>query len=222
MVRRGGKCKERRTAPRVPYKAHAAVFYDNQSYTCHIVNLSRNGALLTAPTEAHQGAFVRLNLKLPGLDSLIDLDAIMVRQSEDQRPVWAVNFCNVSARARAQLEQYIGGILKKHAEEQEQKVRQRADARKRSNTGSRSQSGDWQDWKSLQSAMRERLKQATEKVVPARKVRSEPTTEPPRCAAARGPNHMDEELEQSFGSLDDIYRDALSAMADSHRKTRKR
>jgi len=90
----------------VPYKARASVFFNNNSHTCNIINLSRDGALLTSPVAAEPGNFLRLNLKLPGMDQLIDLDAVMVRQTDEHRDSWAVTFCQVSQGARKQLDQY--------------------------------------------------------------------------------------------------------------------
>lgn len=213
------KGSERRSAPRVPYKAKATVFFNNNTHTCNIINLSRDGALLTSPVDAEPGNFLRLNLKLPGLDQLIDLDAIMIRQSGERRDSWAVSFCQVSERAGKQLEQYISGILRRHAEKKEKEARTRADRRMRTSqtesiSGSKSGSGDWQDWKSLQAAVVQRMKAVTQKVPPVQPAESQSQK------AQRKKKDTHEEFEESLGSLDDIYRDALKSLSPGKGKRR--
>ncbi len=199
----------------MPYKAKATVFFNNTSYTCSVINLSRKGALLTSPVEAEPGAFLRLNLRLPGMDELIDLDAIMVRESADQKDTWAISFCQVSDKACNQLGDYIEGILTRHQERQaleaeareesrhlEEAAKKKAAKKKVSVSASVSSSGDWQDWKSLQAAVEDRMKKVKEKVTPAKG-----TSKPDAERTERKKTH--DEFEESLGSLDDIYRDAL-------------
>jgi len=210
----------------VPYKAKATVFFNNKSHSCNIINLSRKGALLTSPVDAEPGNYLRLNLRLPGMDSLIDLDAIMVRESQSRPDAWAVSFCQLSDRACGQLHEYIDGIIEQHAErkklEEEKKERAaRAQSNKRkrkvkdvsgSVSASMSGSGDWQDWKSLQEAVEERMKKVTQKIAPVKPLPEKPVE------AVRTKKDTHEEFEESLGSLDDIYRDALHSIARDKRK----
>ena len=224
--RRGRKDNERRATPRVPFKAKASVFFNNNNYTCNIINLSRKGALLTSPVDADPGNYLRLNLRLPGLDDLIDLDAVVVRQSGNEKDNWAVSFCQVSERAGNQLDEYISGILVEHARKQAQKAearseeaRAKAEQRKRrtpeSVSVSSSGSGDWQDWKSLQAAVEERMKKVTQSVLPTK-------TPNRKSSAERTKKKMHDEFEESLGSLDDIYRDALKTLGPSKKKRSKK
>ena len=209
----------------MPYKAKATVFFNNNSYTCSIINLSRKGALLSSPVDAEPGNFLRLNLRLPGMAELIDLDAIMVRENDDKQDSWAVSFCQVSEKACRQLGEYIDGILTRHKERKVLEAQVKEEARqevqvseekkttkhKAVTSASVSASGDWQDWRSLQAAVSERMKKVTQKVKPA--------LGPPPRPVERVAKREHDEFEESLGSLDDIYRDALKALvADKKRK----
>ena len=222
--RRGSGRHDRRAAPRVPYKAKASVFFNNNNYTCNIINLSRDGALLSSPVDAEPGNYLRLNLRLPGMDDLIDLDATMVRQASPQKDRWAVSFFEVSKRAAQQLDDYISDVLKRHVEkkalldqkqEQEENKRELAarvssDQRRptpppRAVSGSISGSGEWRDWKTLQSAVAQRMKKVTQKIAPSQVAAA-------RAAKPKPARTYHDEFEESLGSLDDIYRDALQTL----------
>ncbi len=108
---------ERRSTPRIPYHAHAYVFCHNRKHICQIINMSCQGALLTPPIHAKLGTFIRLNLKLPQLDELIDLDAVVIRDAMvGKTHAWGVSFINISSRAEVLMQTFVDWVLAQNEE----------------------------------------------------------------------------------------------------------
>lgn len=108
---------ERRKAPRIAYFAHAFVHCQNRRHTCQILNLSRKGALLTPPINAKPGTFIRLNLKLPQVEELIDLDAVVIRTTKLHATyAWGVSFLEVPERADALLKTFVNWVIATNSE----------------------------------------------------------------------------------------------------------
>ena len=109
--------KERRSVPRIPYHAHAYVFCHNRKHICQVINMSCRGALLTPPIQVKNGTFIRLNLKLPQLDELIDVDAVVIRDTTvGQSHAWGVSFLNVSKRTDALMRTFVDWVIQQNEE----------------------------------------------------------------------------------------------------------
>ena len=88
------------------------VFVGNDRHECRIVDLSKVGALIAPPLELKVGAFLRLNIKLPQFDQLIDVDAVVARETEYEGAyACGLNFMNVSKRADALMDAFISSAL---------------------------------------------------------------------------------------------------------------
>jgi hypothetical protein len=84
------------------------MFIGSQRFSCRLVNLSASRALLLAPHPLKPNTLVRLNLKVPGLDELIDVDAIVTGETSiDGAKAWDVKFTELGARAGRLLSAYI-------------------------------------------------------------------------------------------------------------------
>ena len=109
--------KERRSHPRIPFHAHAYVFCHNRKHICQIINMSSRGALLTPPIHVANGTFIRLNLKLPQLDELIDVDAVVIRDAKvGQAHAWGVSFVNVSERTDRLMRTFVDWVIRQNTE----------------------------------------------------------------------------------------------------------
>lgn len=107
--------KERRSVPRIPYHAHAYVFCHNRKHICQVLNMSCRGALLTPPIQVKNGTFIRLNLKLPQLDELIDVDAVVIRDATvGDSHAWGVSFINVSKRADVLMRTFVDWVIQQN------------------------------------------------------------------------------------------------------------
>lgn len=107
--------KERRSEPRIPFYAHAYVFCHNRKHICQIINMSCRGALLTPPIHLKVGTYVRLNLKLPQLDDLIDVDAVVVRDTNVRGcQAWGVSFVSVSERADVLMRTFVDWVIEQN------------------------------------------------------------------------------------------------------------
>lgn len=108
---------ERRSVPRIPFHAHAYVFCHNRKHICQVINMSCRGALLTPPIHVKIGTFIRLNLKLPQLDELIDVDAVVIRDTTvGNTHAWGVSFINVSERAEVLMKTFVNWVLQQNEE----------------------------------------------------------------------------------------------------------
>lgn len=107
-----GNGQERRRAPRIPYEGEAVVFVGNDRHECRIVDLSKVGALIAPPLELKVGAYLRLNIKLPQLDQLIDVDAVVARETTYEGTyACGLAFMNVSKQADTLMEAFINRAL---------------------------------------------------------------------------------------------------------------
>lgn len=108
--------KERRSVPRIPYLAHAYVHCHNRKQVCQIINISCQGALLSPPILAKIGTSIQLNLKLPQLDELIDLDAVVIRDaSTNDSHAYGVSFVNVSRRSELLMKTFVDWVIEQNA-----------------------------------------------------------------------------------------------------------
>jgi hypothetical protein len=88
------------------------VYVGNDRHECRIVDLSKVGALIAPPIELNVGAYLRLNIKLPQLDQLIDVDAVVARETEhDGAYACGLAFMNVSKRADALMDAFVSRAL---------------------------------------------------------------------------------------------------------------
>jgi hypothetical protein len=104
--------QERREAPRVATSAMGVICLGNERIPFWLVNLSLGGALLAPSRAVAVGSFVRLNLSLPELDEMLDLDAVVERTTTvDGALAVAVEFVGMSAKTRTLLRAYISWSL---------------------------------------------------------------------------------------------------------------
>lgn len=100
---------ERRKEVRANVSASALVFVANAQHSCPILNLSAGGIQLVAPGHGQAGLFVRLNLALPAFEERIDVDGVIVRESEEGgRYSWSIEFINPTPHAVGLIRTYIG------------------------------------------------------------------------------------------------------------------
>ena len=74
----------RRKATRIPYPAEATVFVGSRQLTCRVVNLSADGVLIIPPNPIKPNQFVRLNISLPYLEEVLDLDGVVTRETRHE------------------------------------------------------------------------------------------------------------------------------------------
>lgn len=99
---------DRRESRRERYSAMAIAFVGNKQFTCRIADISQTGVLLYAPVEQPPGAFMRLNLCLPAVSEVIDVDGVLVRVTAiKDHPAWGIKFFEPSPEVPA----LIGGFL---------------------------------------------------------------------------------------------------------------
>ena len=104
--------QERREHERVLFHARVSVFCGNEQHTCHLLNLSKQGALLAPDIGAAPNTFIRLNIRLPQLEELLDLDSVVVHDAADRRPnTWGVHFVNPERRTHALLSAFVDWVL---------------------------------------------------------------------------------------------------------------
>ena len=112
--------EERRSSPRTEYSATAIVYLGNEQFTCRIADLSRTGLLVFPPVRRGSGTFVRLNISLPALEQVLDVDGFVMREAErDGYYTWGVQFHQPSARAAALIETYVEWDRKREAAAEE-------------------------------------------------------------------------------------------------------
>ncbi len=99
---------DRRKSPRTPYPATALVYVGNEQYTCRVADLSKDGLQIYPPVRQGVGTFLRLNIPLPALDKVLDVDGFVVRENEkDGEYSWGVQLHEPSPRATALIEAYV-------------------------------------------------------------------------------------------------------------------
>ena len=80
----GSERIERRAVPRAIYTTEAIVFFNSNQFTCRAMDISTTGLLLVAPTDIPVGRFVRMNISLPGLDEVMDVDGEITTVRQDR------------------------------------------------------------------------------------------------------------------------------------------
>lgn len=100
--------RERRGSPRTSYSETAIVYLGNEQFSSRLADLSRSGLLVFPPMRQGPGTFLRLNISLPALDTVLDVDAFVVREDEkDGYYTWGVQFHELSAEAGALIDTYV-------------------------------------------------------------------------------------------------------------------
>lgn len=100
--------RDRRKSPRTSYPAAALVYVGNEQHSCQVADLSKDGLLIYPPVRQGVGTFVRLNVPLPALDQVLDVDGFVVREDDrDGRYTWGVQLHEPSPRAAALIEAYV-------------------------------------------------------------------------------------------------------------------
>lgn len=99
---------DRRRAGRAAYSITAVVYLRDERFTARVLNLSASGLLIIPPVDAAPGTLVRLNLTLPGLDQIIDVQGVVAREElvEGYR-AWGVEFHGTARETAGLLETYV-------------------------------------------------------------------------------------------------------------------
>jgi len=85
-----------------------------------VADLSKTGLLIFPPVQRGVGTFLRLNISLPGLDKVLDVDAFVMREGEkDGYYVWGVQLHELSPRAEALINTYVEWERKRTSEGEE-------------------------------------------------------------------------------------------------------
>ena len=99
---------EGRRVSRYPYAGEALVSFQNEQFTCRAVDIGVNSLILIPPSRATVGVYARMNLSLPGLDEVIDVDGIVTRETKaDGYYAVEVRFHDSSRRAAALLATFV-------------------------------------------------------------------------------------------------------------------
>ena len=100
--------EERRSASRVNLAAKATLFVANRQVSCWIADISTRGALLFPIEKVTASQYVRLNVTLPSLSEVLDLDAVVVRETEASgRYAIALQFQGSDPRAETLIRTYV-------------------------------------------------------------------------------------------------------------------
>lgn len=104
----GGSHVDRRAENRISYAARAEGFLGNRAFSCELRDLSVGGALVLPTVEMKRGQFLRMNLVLPSLEEVVDVDAVIVRETVcEGRPAVAVQFHGLAPRSETLLRTYV-------------------------------------------------------------------------------------------------------------------
>lgn len=95
-------------SPRQQYEAEALIYAGNRQFTCRLINIAASGVLLYSPEEVVRGTFIRLNLTLPGLDQVLDIDGVVARVGQkDRYIVLGVKFLDPSPEFTSVLGTFV-------------------------------------------------------------------------------------------------------------------
>lgn len=71
----------------------ATAFVGNDRFGCRLARLDLEGACVIPSVRAQPGTFVRLNLALQGIEEVVDIDALIVRETRlDESYAWDLRF----------------------------------------------------------------------------------------------------------------------------------
>jgi len=103
---------ERRNATRVNFAAKATIFVANRQVACWIVDISAQGALLMPLEKVAPQQYARINMVLPGLEEVLDVDAVVVRETvADGRYAVGVQFASSDRRTETLIRTYVSWVL---------------------------------------------------------------------------------------------------------------
>ena len=107
---------------RQEYSAAAILHAGNDQYTCRLINVASSGLLLYAPRDLPKGTFLRLNLTLPGVEEVLDVDGVVVRRGHKEgHPVLGIKFFEPSPEFTATLVAFIRWLHDQKERRTEQK-----------------------------------------------------------------------------------------------------
>lgn len=116
-------------APRQEYSSGAVLFAGNRQLTCRLINIAASGVLLYAADELSRGTFLRINLTLPGVDQVLDVDGVVARTgTREGHILLGIRFLSRSEEFKTLLATF----LKWAAEKREKKARRKVATEKRS------------------------------------------------------------------------------------------
>ncbi len=79
------------------YSTGAVVYAGNSQYTCRLLKISPTGTRLLAPCGLPRGTFIRINLTLPGVARVLDVDGVVAQAGREQGHIMlSVQFLNAS------------------------------------------------------------------------------------------------------------------------------
>lgn len=109
QVQAGAGHRERQLPdPVSEYTATAIVFAGNSQFHCRASALSVSGVVLFPQVRAGRGTYLRINLCLPGFQDLLDLDAVILRETErNGYYAWRVKFHEASATNETLIRTFV-------------------------------------------------------------------------------------------------------------------
>lgn len=102
---------------RQQYSATALIFAGSMQFTCRIINIGSSGVLLYTPEEVPRGTFLRINLTLPGIDQVLDVDGVVSRVGKKREHIIiGVKFFEPNAAFTATVAAFVEWLEEKRVE----------------------------------------------------------------------------------------------------------
>ena len=104
----GAESDDRRASKRTDYSATAVVYVGKERLTSRAVNVSAEGMLIIPPVRVRAGSRLRINLTLPALDQIVDLDGVVVRETfVEGYAASGIQFEDPPEETRAALDEFV-------------------------------------------------------------------------------------------------------------------
>ena len=104
----GSDSEDRRAAKRTDYSASAVLYLGQERLTSRAVNVSAEGMLVIPPVRVSAGSRLRINLTLPALDQILDLNGVVVRETfVEGYAASGIQFEEPSEETRAALQEFV-------------------------------------------------------------------------------------------------------------------
>ena len=109
------------------YSASALIFVDNRQLTCRLIKISAIAVQLYAAEDLPAGTYVRLNLTLPGVDKVLDVDGVISsRGKQSGHLVLGVTFFDPPVEFTRLVGTFIGWLQRDRARREAAKARRSA------------------------------------------------------------------------------------------------
>lgn len=96
------------------YSVTAVVYLGEERFTARVLNVSSGGLLLIAPVDAPLATRLRLNLTLPGLDQIVDVQADITRDERvEGYRAWGVRLVEPAPDTAILLQTYVDWVAER-------------------------------------------------------------------------------------------------------------